>query len=165
MSAKSQNMNGKIGIFAIIALLFILSCTSHSEKHSSCEKAWAVTKGDSKESVRKFMESQKFTITDEDSVLIAFDIGGICWCGEKWDMASVKFDTNKKAKSVSLVRGEPFSDLAMNGVVNFLESVYGTSEYDQDLSTWTFRGDEQTNAFIAQYPRSMIDVTWDISKK
>lgn len=163
LSANNPAMKVKFYLFVVFVSLLLIGCSSQGS-YPPCDKAWAVTKGENKQSVRSVMESQNLLITDEDSVLIAFDVDGICWCGERWDMASVKFDTKDKAVNVNLVKGMPMDNLTCEEVADFLQSLYGTLEYDPDLSIWTFRGNEYTKAFMVQYPRTMISVTWDISK-
>lgn len=156
-------------IFSIICSLLLIGCGGKSVNSSSnlavglpCDTAWAVTRGESKQSVYVFMESQDLTITDEDSILIGFKVGGVYWCGDKWDMATVKFNTQKRAIGVNLMRGEPLGEYMSIEVAKFLETRYGTSEYNPELAIWTFRGNDNTSAFMAQYPRAMIDVAWSI---
>lgn len=158
-------------ITCIVLSLLLLGCGGKSVNNCSdvtdglpCDTAWAVTRGESKQSVYEFMKSQDLTITDEDSVLIGFKVGGVYWCGDKWDMATVKFNANKNAVGVSLMRGEPFGKYMCGEVAKFLETRYGMSEYDPESAIWTFRGNENTSAFMAQYPRTMIDVAWSISE-
>lgn len=157
-------------LFSIICSLLLIGCNGKSANSSSditvglpCDTAWAVAKGESKSAVYDFMKSQDIDVSVEDSVLVGFKFEGIYWCGEKWDMAMIRFNPNDKAIGISLMRCEPFDEYTIKDVVDFLQTRYGTAEYDPELTTWNFRNNENTSAFIMQYPRTMIDVTWNIS--
>lgn len=156
-------------LFSLICLLSLVGCNKPHNSSSAmsnglpCDTAWAVSKGESKQAVYDFMKSQDLDVTVEDSTLVGFKFEGIYWCGEKWDMATIRFNANDKAIGISLMRGEPFDEYTVKDVVDFLKTRYGAVEHDPELTTWNFRGNENTSAFIMQYPRTMIDVTWNIS--
>lgn len=156
-------------IFCGIILLLLASCGSKSHSDSSSTssidcpptKAWAVTKGDNKELVRQFMIEQGLDVTDEDSVLVGFGFNKVIWAATQWDMATVKFDANNKAKTVTLMRGEPFNEITANDIASFFEIIWGNSTFDDDLQIWNFDGKNEAIVFFTLQPLPLLNVSWE----
>lgn len=112
-------------LFSLLLSLLLMGCGGESENAALSDKAWAVERGQDKQSVYDFMKSQNLTITDEDSVLIGFKFDGVIWLNENWDMAIVKFNANSQATSVSLMMSHEFPKRKFDDAITCLTTLYG----------------------------------------
>ena len=151
-------------LFSLLLSLLLMGCGGESENAALSDKAWAVERGQDKQSVYDFMKSQNLTITDEDSVLIGFKFDGVIWLNENWDMAIVKFNANSQATSVSLMMSHEFPKRKIDDAITCLTTLYGEAKKDTAFfTTWNFgASDGDTKAWLApDSPRASVNVIWE----